>query len=195
MDPVAITRVTLGGADVLCCGSILSPIEVQRATPVAASDDWLQNITIYLLNRTDKNIVNGTITLDFPETGAGTPDSPRRPYVIGFGRLPPGTVVINGRTRQPMVWTAGPDVKPVLLAPGQTMVFTLRDYIEEIKRVIDPKAISKVIIRRSGFFFDDAMRWAAGRYSNPDPEHPGKWISLDPSYFPGRPDGPPRGDK
>jgi hypothetical protein len=195
MDAVRITRVTLGGADVQC-GLILSPTEVQPVTPVAASDDWLQNITIELLNRTDKNIVHGEITLDFPEKGAGTRDSPRTVYVTGFGRYPAGVVTINGITRQPMVPRNDPDTKPVLLAPGQTMVFSVREYIEEIKRVVDPKAISKVIIRRSSVLFDDAMRWdSGGGYSNPDPEHPGKWRYLDPSYFPGTPDWPPRAHK
>jgi hypothetical protein len=174
---------------------IPNPNEIRLTTPSTTSGDWLQNITLYLLNRTDKNIVHGTITLVFPETGAGTPGSPVTVATIGFGQLPPGTVVINGHTRQPMVATARPDVKPVLLAPGQTMAVALQDFIEQIKRVVDPNVISRVIIRRSAVFFDDGMRWAGNSYSTADREHPGKWINLDPSYFPGRPDWPPRENK
>jgi hypothetical protein len=152
-------------------------------------------MTISLLNRTDKNIVHGTITLDFPETGTGrSADSPMRVYVIAFGRIPDADA-FNGRTGLPIM--QGPNVKPVLHAPKKTMVINLADYIEGIKQVIDPKAISRVIIRRTSFFFDDGMRWAAGLFSTPDPVNHGQWIFIqDRSYFPGTPAfWPPRAPK
>lgn len=71
-DAVAITKVTLGSAEVQC-GLVLSPAEIQPVTPIQAGDDWLQNVTIYLLNRTNKTIVEGQIVLVFPETGDGSP--------------------------------------------------------------------------------------------------------------------------
>lgn len=186
LDAVAITRVTLGGVDVQC-GLIVSKSELQPVTPIAASGDWLQNIKIHLLNRTDKNIVYGQILLVFPETGTGRSDSPRAACPISFGRRPPAANFSG--TGEPM--RQRPDVKPVLFAAGKTMVLNLADYSDEINATVDSNAVSKVIIRRSWFVFDDAMRWASGRYSTPDPEHPGKWKYLDVQYFPGWPTWPP----
>ncbi|HEY3826339.1 MAG TPA: hypothetical protein VGL82_17360, partial [Bryobacteraceae bacterium] len=44
---------------------------LQPIVPFEWNEDWLQNTTLYLLNRTNKTIVFGQIGLWFPETGDG----------------------------------------------------------------------------------------------------------------------------
>jgi hypothetical protein len=38
----------------------------------------------------------------------------------------------------------------------------------------------------SAFYFADGMEWGLGRYSVPDPDHPGKFKPLPANYFPGK---------
>ncbi len=189
-DAVAITKVTLGSAEVQC-GLVLSPAEIQPVTPIQAGDDWLQNVTIYLLNRTNKTIVEGQIVLVFPETGDGSPGNPLRVYNVTLGRLP-ASAAYSGRTGQAIV--EPPSVQPISFAPSQTLQVHLSDYIDNIKASIDNlafSAVTKCVIRRGAFFFGDGMRWFAGSYYVPDPQHPGKFTGLDGRYFPGTPTWPP----
>lgn len=189
-DAVAITKVTLGNAEVQC-GLVLSPTELQPVKPIQAGDDWLQNVTIYLLNRTDKTVVEGQIVLSFPETGDGGSGNPVREFHITFGRLP-AAAAYSGRTGQAIV--EPPSVQPISFAPGQTLQVRLGDYIDNIKASLDNlafTAVTKCVIRRGAFFFGDGMRWFAGGYHVPDPQHPGKFKELDGRYFPGTPTWPP----
>jgi hypothetical protein len=189
-DAVAITKVTVGDRE-LECGLIVSRSEVQPVTPFLAADDWLQTMTIYLYNRTNKTIVAGQIVLGFPETGDGH-TQPQRVYLIDLGRVPEAAA-FSGRTGQPIA--LDPRLKPISFLPGQTLLIHVGDYIDRIRDdvqdLIPLTMITKCAIRRSHFFFDDAMRWDIGGFAVPDPEHPGRFKRLDGNYFPGRKTWPP----
>ncbi|MGB9458025.1 MAG: hypothetical protein WCB12_18390 [Bryobacteraceae bacterium] len=188
-DPVMITRVAFRDSD-LQCGLIASRTEVEPVTPFEAGDDWLQNLTLYLLNRTNKTIAFSNIVLAFPETGDGrSPQHPQRVYNLNLGRLP-DFVAFSGRTGEPL--RQDPSRQSMSFAPGQTLPIHLGDYIDHIKASLDdiPFTVTKCIIRRSSVVFDDGMRWD-GNYSLPDPDHPGKWKRVEGDYFPGIPTWPP----
>jgi len=181
-DPVMITKVTLGDSEVQC-GLIASPFQLQPVVPIQAGDDWLQNVTIYLFNRTNKTVVYVQIVLGFPETGDGI-QRPMRVHHITLGQLPP-SVAVTG-SGQPI--RRDLTRKAMSFAPGQTLLIDVGVYFDQIRASVEPKmaftAITKCIIRRSAFYFDDGMRWD-GEYSVPDPERPGKWKYMDQRYFPG----------
>ncbi|MGH9581382.1 MAG: hypothetical protein ACRD4O_00405, partial [Bryobacteraceae bacterium] len=68
-DPVMITNVTVEGESVDCGLFVKPPAVVQSLTPFPAGSDWLQTMTISMINRTNKIIVFGQITLVFLDTG------------------------------------------------------------------------------------------------------------------------------
>ncbi len=69
-DAVMITKVMLGNSEVKC-GAPVGLREFQPVVPFEAGGDWLQNLTVELLNRTSKTIAWMDIVLEFPETGDG----------------------------------------------------------------------------------------------------------------------------
>ena len=192
-DAVAIVKVTLGNTEVEC-GLVISPTELQPVMPFQAGDDWLQNLTIYLLNRTDKTIVFGQTVLAFPETGDRSSEKPMRVHAITLGRIP-ANAAFSGRSGQPL--RQNPSLQPISFAPGEVLPIHVGDHIDQISASDNMPfgALSKLIIRRTSFVFDDGMRWDGGAYSVPDPEHRGQWKRLDGGYFPGTPTWPPGSHK
>jgi hypothetical protein len=197
-DAVAVTRVTVSGNDIQC-GLIISPpnpqpgmppVQIQPVAPFQAGADWLQNTTIYLLNRTNKTVVAGQVALVFPETGTGTLQSPLNEYNITLGRLP-AVDAFSYNTGRPLAEPAA--AQPISLAGGQTLAINLGAYIQQIKASVinlPYASLTKCIVRRKSFFFDDGMKWS-GAYWVPDPQNAGKFSPLAPKYFPGIPTWPP----
>ncbi len=183
-DAVMITRITVGATDVQC-GLVVGPGQVQPVAPFQAGNDWLQNMTIFLFNRTDKAIVAAHLTLGFPDTGDGRTRG-QRVYPMQLGRRPE-VDSINARTGQPI--RQGLNLKPLAWEPGQTLVVHVGDYIDEIKGQVENdmplSAVTKLRIHIGPFFFSDGMRWYLGYFAVPDPEHPGKFKNLPDAYFPG----------
>lgn len=182
-DAVIVANVTVNNVDIQC-GLVASSSALQPIVPFEAGDDWLQNTTLYLVNRTNKVIVFGQISLWFPETGSGTALQPMRVYNVTFGRLP-AAAAVSGRTGRPLAQLGA--AQPLTFAPGQTMSIHLADYISGIQASVDNMlfpSVTRVIIRRESFVFSDGMRWA-GEYTIPDAQHPGKWVHMPSNYFPG----------
>src|SRR6185312_474079 len=67
--PVAITGVLLGGARVQA-GRFRTE-QPAPITPFDAGDDWIRNLNISLLNRTNKTIIYMIVRFSFPETAVG----------------------------------------------------------------------------------------------------------------------------
>lgn len=190
-DAVTITEVDVGTVSVQS-GIVIGRGEVQPVTPFQADDDWLNNTSIVLLNRTNKTIVWGQITLAFPETGAGTAGDPQRVAKITVGQLPPTAVVT--RAGQPVAQL--PTTRPPLnFGPGQRMTLRLSDYKDQIATALESikpaGTLTKCRIHLTAFFFEDGLRWD-GSYSVPDPERPGKYKQMNGGYFPGTPVWPPK---
>jgi hypothetical protein len=172
--PVVITKVTLGETIVQAGRMFLG--QVDPITPFTAGDDWIQNLTLYLYNRTNKTIVYTSVQIVFPETGELTPP---RGFLLRLGRVPPPIDVLFRPTDRP----------PILFLPGQTMVIRLGDYIDQIKSEVEPvfplAAATKLKIYVESSYFADGMLTFSDAYWSADPQDPGKQLRIGPDYFPG----------
>jgi hypothetical protein len=191
LDAVAITKVTVAGEQIQP-GVATAAREDKPGTPFQADEDWLKNMSISLKNRTDKAIVCVQVQLFFPDTGNGvTPQGRISPtvmvYSITVGQRPEwSTYLSDGSKLAP-----DPTKRPLLLAPGQTLVIPVADYIDEIQSMVEEKLplsqVTRVNIRRFRFYFADGMRWEDVGYAIPDPDRPGYYTKLARNYFPGHP--------
>jgi hypothetical protein len=185
LDAVTITKVTVAGQQIQP-GKSGGVREEERGTPFQADEDWLKNMSISLLNRTDKVIVCAQVQFFFPDTGDGV-SQPITTYTITVGQRPESSLYYADGSKIPPDTTK----KPLLFAPGQTLVIPVADYVDAIQSTVEEKIplsqITKVNIRRANFYFVDGMRWDSvytGYYA-PDSDHPGKYTKLAPNYFPG----------
>jgi hypothetical protein len=179
MKPVVITKVTLGDT-VVQAGRMAT---VEPITPFQAGDDWIQNLTIHLYNRTNKTIVFAQVLFGFPETGdgrAGAAGQPPRAFLLQLGRIPPPAPSAG---HQPTDW------QPISFLPGQTMAIRLGDYIDRIRFQVEPvlpvAAVTQLIIQLNIFYFADGMEYSGNAFKIHDPQNPGKALHADPNYFPG----------
>ena len=182
VDPVLITKVTLG--DTVVQSTRFGPAD--PVTPFQGGDDWIQNLSISLLNRTNQTIVFADIDLAFPETGDGI-SSPTYVVNLNLGRIP-DAVAFDGRGRphrQP------PEQQPLSFGPDRSMVIHLGDHIDQITSGASPglplPAVKRLRVILSSFYFTNGMKFAANAYSTLDPEKAGRWLHKPITYFPGDP--------
>lgn len=189
MDPVIVTKVTVGGEEVQPGVSTAGVREVRPGTPFQADEDWLSKTSISLKNRTDKMIVRAEIQLFFPDTGDGSPSRAVTAHMITIGQRPD----IDSFSSRGQKLPPEPDQRPLLLAPGQTLVVHLADYLDEIRSRVEEKLlftqVTRLVIQRFQFYFVDGMRWSdLEGFGVPDPNHPGQFTNMDRGrYFPGHP--------
>ena len=174
---MVITRVKVAGADVQC-GLIVNRLEIEPVAPFVAGDDWLQNITMQFLNRTDKTIVCAQIRLEFPETGDGSRERPIKTESVDLGRIPAQSAY-SSRTGKPFAQSG--NRRFIAFAPGQVLTIRVGDYTEIGS---DVKPLTKSTIRVTDIYFLDGMGWNLAGYYNPDPDH-GKFKYMPRGYFPG----------
>jgi hypothetical protein len=186
MSPVVVTKITHGdvrvqsGRFVKPRGALSDPV-----TPFLADDEWVQNLTVYLLNRTNQLIVYVSINLTFPET-TDLVTRFRAGYQVHLGRIPAAAAYENGRpVPQP------PERQPILFQPGQILAVHLGDYIDEIKADVErarPLAgLTTIHVNLSMCYFaGGGLRWNGG-YSVFDPQSHA-WQPIARGYFPGDPD-------
>jgi len=184
-DAVMISNVSVAGNTVECGLFIKPPDIVQPVTPFQAGSDWLQQMTITLINRTNKTIVCGGIIFHFLDTG----DCKAQPCAgvgLRFGQIPE-IDAYDGRTGKPL---NSRGTMPLNWGPEQVFTVHVGDYMNEIEHSLSNflpvTDVTKVAIYRGTFYFHDGMKWSLGRYSVPDPAHPGKFNALPFNYFPGR---------
>jgi hypothetical protein len=188
VDPVTITKVTVGDQQIQP-GLSTGAREDKPGAPFQADEDWLKNMSIVLMNRTDKVIARAEIQLFFPDTGDGSPFRPVTMYTITIGRRPDAASFTSHGQKLP----PEPDKQPLLWLPGQTLVVRVGDYVDEMRSIVEEKLlftqVTRVAIRRLQFYFVDGMRWndLVG-FGVPDPNHPGQFTNMDMNtYFPGNP--------
>ena len=187
-DPVTYIEVTTEGLEIQ--PGISAGVYVNRpAVPFQADENWLKNMVIILLNRTNEEIVCADIDFIFPETGDGSPSHPVAEYHLTLGQLPEiDSFTSHGRRIPPNL-----DKQPLSFAPGQMLAIHLGDYIEEMGPVVEQKMplsqISKLAVLRQRFYFSDGSIWDdVNSYGVPDHEHPGQFkYSKRGTYFPGHP--------
>jgi hypothetical protein len=185
IEPVVVTRITYGNVTVQP-GRFVKPVGAipDSVTPFLADDDWVQNIAVYLLNRTNRTIVYASLTFDFPETTIGRS---RAVFPLALGRIPPSAAAeLNGvPVRRPS------ESQPILLAPSKTLAIHLGDYIDQIKADVEPvrplAALTIMNVNLGRFFFENGMQWNGG-YRVFDPLN-STWRKMDPDYVPGDMDG------
>jgi hypothetical protein len=187
-DPVMISGVAVAGKPIEC-GLFLKPLGLDPVTPFQAGSDWLQQMTISFINRTNKTIAAGGIFIEFLDTGECSIAQPCAGTELRFGQLP-AIDAYDGRTSRPLTPERS-ERPPLDWKPEQTIVVRLSDYMpqveESLQNFIPVTAVTKVTLHRGPFFFDDGMTWTPGAgYSVPDPDHPGKFNKLPPDYFPGK---------
>ncbi len=180
VDPMVVTKVTLGNDLVQGPNYYGGPA---GPTPFRANDDWIQNLAIHFLNRTDLTIVYANILVGYPETTAGG-TKPLHVSILNLGRIPDGlTVDKDGKLHEQR-----PDAKPLFFGPDQTLVVRLGDHMDQIASSRLPlSALTQVKIILSSCYFANGMRFAGNSFSTFDPRNPGHWQSLGLTYFPGDP--------
>jgi hypothetical protein len=182
-EPVVISKITLGDVVVQSLRVIKAVgVAPDPITPFQADDDWVQNLTVYLLNRTNQTIVHLTVNFSFPETGDGH-TVPRRGYMLNLGRVPPPAAFDrNGKPLQQR-----PESQPISFRPGQELAIRLGDYIDRIEtnvqHVMPLAALTRLNVDLISVFFADGMQWG-GAFRVPDPQT-FTWRRLGPDYFPG----------
>lgn len=187
-DAVVISNVSVAGETVECGLFIKPPRGFQPVTAFAAGSDWLSQMTISLVNRTNKTIVFGSISFRFLDTGDCTRERPCWGASVDFGQRP-AIDAYDGRTGRPMK-PEHPERPPLDWKPEQTIVIHVGDYMADIEQNLSNSVrvtdITKVNFSRAVFYFPDGMRWDLGRYGVPDRMYLGKFNELRPDYFPGR---------
>ena len=187
-DAVMITSIAVEGRPIRCGLFVKPPAVVEPVTPFQAGPNWLQTTTISLINRTNKTIASGQLTLCFLDVG----DCRHRPCPAGHIQLGqiPAIAAYDGRTGKPL---PNPGTQPLDLKPDQALAVEVGAYWNDIldesglEKFMPVTAVSKVRLDIGPFFFEDGMRWSGGGlYAVPDPEHRGRFQKLPDNYFPGK---------
>lgn len=187
-DAVMISNISIAGKTVECGLFIKPPLVIQPVTPFQASPDWLRDMTISLVNRTNKTIAFGGIIFHFLDTGDCSLAQPCVGADLYFGQRP-AIDSFDGRTGHPLK-PEHPEAPPLDWRPERTLVVHVSRHMTEIeKRLSDSipvTEVTKMNVYLGSFYFDDGMQWYPGSYSVPDSIHPGKFKRLPADYFPGR---------
>jgi len=105
---------------------------VQPVIPFQATPDWLQEMTITLINRTNKAIVYGGIIFHFLDTG-DCKSQPCAGTEIHFGQLP-AVDAYYARTGKPV---KNRGTAPLNWGPEQTFVVHVSEYIPQIEQSLN----------------------------------------------------------
>jgi hypothetical protein len=201
LDPIEVTQVLEGGNEIVPGDPtpadsdslnpaglpVISSHEFRAAYKFPAGDNWLGDLEVVLRNRTSKNIVRVVLNVTFPETAAKGPMAWPR---VRFGQLPANVAFYGSGDPIP------PGPEPTLLfPPGQIMGFNVTNYDSQLRATVErsqPFSTITLCYIHFGVDFDDGMHWSeAGGYAEPDPQHIGKFLPPDRTYFPGPLMGPP----
>lgn len=134
-------------------------------------EDWLENLEFTLTNKYDKPIVWINLGIIFPETAAY---GPRMVYQLDLGVNPK----FVGTDKE---HTFG---DPIAIKPNEQFKFTLSStYLGRIKKFLEFKSfqlsyLNQATIRVSIIVFDDGMWWEQGTWYKPDPDNPGKYVTV-----------------
>ena len=146
-DAVMITTIAVEGKPIECGLFVKPPVVVEPVTPFQAGPNWLQTMTISLINRTNKTIASGQITLAFLDAG----DCRHTPCPAGHIQLGqiPAIAAHDGRTGKPL---PNPGTQPLDLKPDQVLAVHVgtcwNDILDEsgLEKRMPVTAVSKVRI-------------------------------------------------
>jgi hypothetical protein len=177
-EPMVVWKVTVGD-QVVQLGRYSKPSgqPADPITPFRANDDWVQNLTVYLLNRTNRQIAYVYLVLDFRANEAANRSGA---VLVHLGHIPVARA--NGvAIRQPS------DAQPIQFGPGETFALHPRDYLGQMLTGGGPapalSAMTVMTVNPQNLFLADGMEWNAG-YHAYDPQT-SSWTRLGRDFFPG----------
>ena len=162
------------------------PGEIVPGQDFVKGNNWLKDMNIYLINRTELPIAWLSINLIFPQTANG---KETWIYSIQMGRIP-DVAAISARTGKPFP-PGLPGSKSLGLQPGGRLTIHVSDYMDKIdkylKNTLPVSALSEVNIQLDVCFFENGLRYSGGSgFAQPDPQHSGQWVYLPTrQFFPG----------
>jgi hypothetical protein len=167
--PVKITHVFLGNDEI--------PLD----TPVPVKGMWVRNIKVIVENICPKEIIEGGITILFPETGTGTPDSPILTTGANLGKYPENAFLQRDGTN-PKPHNYNPT--PISIPPGGKMTFeqTANADFDQARANKMAAQITTVQIKLDSFYFSDGSIWRAHVFFMPKPL-PIVWEQITPEEF------------
>jgi hypothetical protein len=170
-DPVKIVELLVNGKP------------VQHGVPFEAGNDWLQNTSVVVQNRSSKVLTCVQISIEFPEL---------RDQSDSSGPVVMTSVTVGVIPEHQLYTTSGDKInvtqQPAInINPGQTVQIPISISLATIKSIVEPhRSISGVTqsqIWITKAFFADQTRWALGLYARPDPHVPGKYDSISLGEF------------
>lgn len=170
--PIKVMKLMLGDKEI--------PLDVA----VHVEGHWLRTLRLIAQNVSSKNIVRAVVFYEFPETGKGTPDSPRDVTISGFGKYPDYALYRADGTK-----TERPSHEPeaVLVPPGGIMTFPSiaevgeKDHQAEAYQKANGQ-ITRVTIKFNSIYFSDNSKWMAETYFVPS-SSVGHWDKVSPEQF------------
>jgi hypothetical protein len=181
--PLVVDKVTLGNNLVQQGRYQTAEMRPIPTRAFRAGDDWVENITVYLLNRTNQAIVYFWITFSFPVDSEG---SARAFFNLRLGRVPSTIELDQNRKlmRRPLS-------EPIEIPPSETIAIRMSDYVDRIKEAVEPTiriadARQMSVDVQPGVYFAGGMIWDGG-YRVFDPQAH-IWRAMERDFFPGDPE-------
>ena len=190
-DPVRVSGLFEGSKDIAAfthdpriTSQLKHPYSLWDNAPFQAGEDWLENLVIVVKNLSNKEVIAGTVSIRFPETGSGSPGDAFIGQSITIGQWPEYALhATRDGHRANIIGT-----EPISIKPGQEMKFTLAPYVSEMRREIETKrpfsTITRVALMLGPFHFSDGTRWASySGFQKPDMNAPGKYAMITAEEF------------
>jgi hypothetical protein len=179
--PVEVTRVAIGSQDIVP-GIYRDP--ERGGKPFKADVNWLEELVLWLRNRTAKTIGAADLQVCFPETTA-TGLMMCSPVEVGCIPPPVESFTHGGASMQVSSC-------PFRLEPGAVVRISVRDYAQSMREFVEERqpfsTITSCFIHFQAFHFDGGMKCTPGHYWVPKASRPGLETSLAPTFFPGSQD-------
>jgi hypothetical protein len=170
--PIKVTKLMLGDKEI--------PLNV----PIQVEGHWLRSLRLIAQNVSSKNIVRAVAFFGFPETGKGTPDSPRYVTTSGFGKYPDYALFRADGTK---IERPANEPAAALVLPGGIMTFSAttevgdEDHQAEAYQKADGQ-ITQVTIEFNSIYFSDNSKWMAETYFVPSSSI-GRWDKAPAEQF------------
>ncbi|HYY93281.1 MAG TPA: hypothetical protein VE713_02090 [Pyrinomonadaceae bacterium] len=155
--PITIRQIMLAG----------KPVEL--GVPFAASDSWLEDLSVKVENNSGKAVTYFDLGISFPNVEEG---GPTLTLPLSFGQVP-GAPNASG-------------VKETL-APGASATLGVGRRADGLRQALSDNQhqADKVNVRVMTVLFEDGTLWRNGFEGQPDPTHPLRWDMKGAIFEPG----------
>lgn len=169
-------------------GNIADPVRIQGIfydgkqvkprAPFDAPDDWLNHVTVQIVNLSKKNLIAGSIRIGFRESG-----EPMVIDAVPFGRVPENALYTPSgrRVERPTNET------PAVVKPGESIIVKLSEETPTISKLLRERnpelRITTCWIDLGAMYFQDGTKWILGTYSREDYSKPGTYRKIEKEDF------------